>query len=184
MTDSAATPSPMPASPMPAARRHAPAIVYIDNAGEPVAMPDAAGFRIGDFTWLMPADGSAKLFALFGAASLALPIAKKWDSIGAGFGAALEARFAKVSPTAWGDERVARPKPDPEAKKRAALDELVDVIRVCKHTAGLAFDEPTVRGKLADAAFARKVRKEPHIAAEIARRSGAAAQPPDTLAGL
>lgn len=174
MTDAATTPTP---------RKKAPAVTFIDTEGVETPIATAQGIRIGAWTQLLPADGSARLFTLAGMAALALPIARKYAATGAEPGAVLNERFAKVTPTAWGDEKPARTKPDPEARKRAALDELVDVVRTCKQAAGLGFDEASVRVKLADAAFARKVRKEPHIAAEIARRAGATHQP-DTLAGL
>ena len=173
------------ASPTPAARKRAPAVRYVDSGGADVSIAAAQGIRVGAWTYLLPADGSARLFALAGMAALALPIAKKHDAIGADPTATLAQRFAAVTPSAWGDEKSARAKPDPEARKRAALDELVDVVRTCKQAAGLPFDEAGVRAKLADPAFARKARKEPHIAAEIARRAGASAPPPaNTLAGL
>lgn len=184
MSETAA--APQPASPSPQARKKGPSVVFVDSGGSPTSMLAAQGIRIGEWVYWLPAaptDGLTRMFALFGAAALALPIAKKWESIGADSVGALTQRFAAITPSAWGDEKQPKAKADPEARKRAALDELVSVIATCKQAAGLAFDEPTVRAKLADAAFARKVRKEPHIAAEIARRAGA--QPTaDTLAGL
>lgn len=59
------------------------------------------------------------------------------------------------------------------------LAELIDVIRTVKAALSLPWDETSTRAKLADPVFRRAARKEPHVAAEFARRKAAAAPATD-----
>lgn len=82
--------------------------------------------------------------------------------------------------------KAAKPPKAPRVPKDP-LAELVDVIRTVKAALALPWDESATRVKLADPVFRRAAKREPHVAAEFARRKAAATPEtatPDTVAVL
>ena len=151
--------------------------VEFRSAAGSVSLPQAEWVSVvnsaGDVVWTSPAAGGLtgvnRQFALFGVAALVRETLRKSPADPA---AELAARFAKISDSTWGDEKLPRAKKPP----RDPLAELVDVIRAVKEAKGLVFVESETRAKLADPEWKRRARKEPHVAAELARRKAAAAQ--------
>lgn len=162
----AATPNVAPVVPAPAK----PEFAYVDADEKPCTLPQAHGIRVsapnGSLVYgVGHANRRAAMFAAFGMMTLATATAKKAQNPIA----EIEARFARISDTAWGDEKPAKAK----REKRDPLAELVDVVRTVKASKSLAFDEAAFRAKCADAKFRRDAKRVPEVAAELARRNAA-----------
>ena len=182
------------------------AVAYVDADDKPCDLAHAYGIRItapgGDLTYgLEGPNGRERMLAIFGMWTLATQTAKRANAPIA----EVEARFAKVTDTAWGDEKPARvPKAKrvpltKEQKLDLEVDALLDVVAACKQAQGKPIqDLAAARQKilLGDPArgispekFRRDLKRDPSVAAEILRRKtvtvGVPADPsPDALAAL
>ncbi len=189
-----------------------PKITYVDQNDEPCSMAWAEGVRISVFgasftfvpSTIVLDDNSiyrldvarVRRLAIFGAAELMRQTAKHANAPIA----EVEARFAKMTVDAWGDERAEKPKREkkvaltPEQKAALAIDELLDVVRVCKEFQGKPIaDLAAARKKLLEGdpakgisgdKFRRDLRKDPAVAAEIAKRKAALAPVAPVADGL
>lgn len=164
-------------------------VEYVGNGGIVDGPAKAIGIKVTDQTtgesvnFILGDSTVLRMFTVFGAFTIAQQTMKKSHAPIAEW----SARYRKImtstgiDDSTWGDEK---PVKAPKVPKDP-LAELVDVIKAVKASLNLLFDEAATRAKLADPAFRRAAKKEPHVAAEFARRKSATAvASTDSIAAL